>query len=153
MITKKTKYALNALVAMASAPVEGPQLIEDLAARARVPKKFLELILLDLKKGGLVQSRKGRGGGYFLARAAEEISVAEVMRLTGGAIAPVPCVSRLHYERCEECAEEAVCGIRPVMKEAYVASVSILESTSVAEVIAKSLAAQDARQDNAMYYI
>ena len=86
MITKKTKYALRVLETLAGKERNEPQLIADLSAESAVPKKFLELILLELKGGGIVQSKKGPGGGYYLAVAPEEVRVADVMRLTGGAI-------------------------------------------------------------------
>lgn len=153
MITKKTKYALRVLETLAGKARNEPQLIADLSVEAKVPKKFLELILLELKGGGIVQSKKGPGGGYYLARTPEEVSVAEVMRLTGGAIAPVSCLSRTRYERCEECPDEQTCGVRLVLRGAHEASIRALEKTMVADMIVSVREAHLATETAPMYYI
>jgi Rrf2 family protein len=98
-----------------------------------VPRKFLELILLELKNHGLLQSKKGKGGGYALARPPETINVGEIVRLIDGPIAPLPCVSKTAYMRCEECRDERTCGIRLVMKNVRDATASILDATSIAD--------------------
>src|SRR5262252_6922364 len=116
MITMKTKYALKALGYLAASPPEAPVLIAEIADREEIPKKFLELILAELKQHGFVRSRKGRGGGYFLAVSPERISLAGVIRVLDGPIAPVPCLSRTAYRRCEGCRDEATCGIRLVLQ-------------------------------------
>jgi len=133
MITMKTKYALKALSYLAAAPPGAPILISEIAEREAIPKKFLELILAELKQHGFVQSRKGRGGGYFLAVSPDKISLAGVMRVLDGPIAPVPCLSRTAYRRCDGCRDEATCGIRLVLQELYEASVKILESTTLSD--------------------
>lgn len=153
MITKKTKYALMVLAALARAEKGKPQLIADLSQEAHVPKKFLELILLELKGGGIVQSKKGPGGGYFLAMTPEEVSVADVMRLTGGAIAPVPCLSRTRYERCEECPDEKSCGIRLVLREVHEASLRVLEKTRLVDMMRQMQLAKQNVESAPMYYI
>ncbi len=111
----------------------GPLLISDLAERERIPKKFLELILLQLKNAGVLQSRKGKGGGYFLAQPPEQISVGRVVRTLEGPLAPVPCVSETAYRKCEECLDERSCGIRLVMKNVRDAMAQILDNTSLKE--------------------
>jgi len=92
-------------------------LISDVAQREGIPRKFLELILLELKNQGILQSKKGKGGGYFLNREPQLISIGHIIRILDGPIAPLPCVSRTAYMRCRECRDERSCGIRIVMKE------------------------------------
>ena len=135
MLTKKTKYALRALLLLAREHGHGPILISNVAQRESIPKKFLELILLDLKNQGVLQSKKGRGGGYFLGRAPQEISLGQVVRALDGPLAPVPCVSQTAYLKCEECKDEATCGIRILMKEVRDATARILDNTSLADVL------------------
>ena len=117
MLSMKAKYGLRALTALAREHGEGPMLIADLAASEAIPKKFLELILLDLKRKGILQSKKGKGGGYNLSRAPSNISIGEVIRALDGPLALLPCVSQSAYQRCDECVDELTCGIRHVMKE------------------------------------
>ena len=135
MITMKTKYALKALAYLAKAPPEEPVLIAAIAEREVIPRKFLELILAELKQHGFVRSRKGRGGGYYLAVAPQKISIASVMRVLDGSLAPVPCLSRTAYQRCEGCRDEATCGVRLVLQEMYESSVKLLESTTLADLV------------------
>ena len=98
MISKKTKYALKGLIYLARKYDQGPILISDLARYERIPKKFLELILLSLKNNGVLQSKKGKGGGYYLGKHPKEISIGNVIRILDGPLAPVPCVSESAYE-------------------------------------------------------
>lgn len=133
MISKKTKYGLQAMLLLTREHGRGPLLISDLAERERIPKKFLELILLQLKNAGVLQSRKGKGGGYFLAQPPEQISVGRVVRTLEGPLAPVPCVSETAYRKCEECLDERSCGIRLVMKNVRDAMAQILDNTSLKE--------------------
>jgi Rrf2 family protein len=135
MITMKTKYALKALAYLATAPPQEPVLIAEIAAREDIPRKFLELILAELKQHGFVRSRKGRGGGYFLAVEPAKIAIAAVIRTLDGPLAPVPCLSRSSYQRCEGCRDEATCGVRLVFQDMYEASVKILESTTLADLV------------------
>ena len=114
MLSKKTKYALNALVYLAKHYEKGPVLISQIAESENIPQKFLEAILLDLKNSGILSSKKGRGGGYYLLKNPQEVTIANVMRLFDGPIALLPCVTYKFYERCEECDNEATCGIRDV---------------------------------------
>jgi Rrf2 family protein len=116
MLSKKSKYALKAMMVLAKEYGQGPVLISDLAQREGIPRKFLELILLELKNQGLLQSKKGKGGGYFLRREPHLISVGHIVRVLDGPIAPLPCVSKTAYMRCRECRDERSCGIRIVMK-------------------------------------
>ncbi len=137
MITMKTKYALKALSRLASSKPGEPMLIADIAEQESIPRKFLELILVELKQHGILSSRKGRGGGYLLAKTPDTISVAAVMRVLDGPIAPVPCLSRTAYQRCAECRNEATCGVRLVFREAHEASVHVLENTTLADMIGR----------------
>jgi Rrf2 family protein len=135
MISKKTKYALKALIYLAREYDRGPILISDLAREERIPKKFLELILLTLKNNGVLQSRKGKGGGYYLGKPPREISMGNAIRMMEGPLAPVPCVSETAYARCQECADERTCGIRQVMKDVRDAMAGILDGTSLADLL------------------
>lgn len=138
VITMKAKYALKALACLANAPPGEPLLIADIAESEGIPKKFLEAILAELKQHGLLRSRKGRGGGYFLAKPADQVTVASVLRVIDGPIAPVPCLSRTAYRRCDGCKDEATCTVRLVLKDAHSASVSVLEHTTIADMAASS---------------
>ncbi len=135
MISKKTKYALKALIYLAWEYDKGPILISDLAKEERIPKKFLELILLTLKNHGILQSKKGKGGGYYLGKHPREISMGQAIRILEGPLAPVPCVSETAYAQCDECDNEQTCGIRLVMKGVRDAIAGILDGTSLADVL------------------
>ena len=134
MLSRKAKYGLKAALALAAEAGKGPVLVAELARRDRMPRKFLEAILLDLKRRGIVQSRKGKGGGYFLARKPSEVTFGEVIRVLDGPLAAVPCVSQMAYARCAECVDEATCGVRLAMKEVRDATAEILDHTTLAGV-------------------
>ena len=138
MLSMKAKYGLRAMTALAQEYGRGPVLIADLAGKERIPRKFLELILLDLKKKGLLLSKKGKGGGYTLIRPPEMISIGELVRALDGPVAMLPCVSQTAYRRCEECIDEMTCGIRSVMKEVRDKTVEILDGTTLADLILRS---------------
>jgi Rrf2 family protein len=137
VLTHKSKYALKAALALAKEFGQGPVLIADIAQRERISRKFLELILLELRNQGILQSRKGKGGGYFLARKPAEVTVGEILRAVEGPLAPIPCVSKTAYMRCLECRDESTCGIRMVMKEVRDATARILDSTTLMDVLRK----------------
>lgn len=138
MLSMKAKYGLRALTRLAREYGKGPVLIGDLARQERIPHKFLELILLDLKKKGILQSKKGKGGGYLLIRPPSATSVGEVIRALDGPLALLPCVSQTAYRRCDECPDERTCGIRSVMKEVRDSTAGILDRTSLAEIVDRS---------------
>jgi Rrf2 family protein len=138
MLSKKAKHALKAMRVLAGRYGEGPILISDIAAPDSLPRKFLELILLELKNQGLLQSRKGKGGGYALGRPPDMITVGQVVRIIDGPIAPLPCVSRTAYQRCDECVDERTCAIRLVMKDVREATAKILDSTTLADMIRRA---------------
>jgi Rrf2 family protein len=135
MISKKTKYAINALVYLAKRNGEGPIVISEIAEKEHIPRKFLESILLNLKKAGVLASKKGKGGGYYLLQNPEDINLADVMRLFDGPIAFLPCVTYKYYERCEECKDEQTCGIRDVFYEVRNKTVELLKKANLAEII------------------
>ncbi|MFY8031051.1 MAG: RrF2 family transcriptional regulator, partial [Devosia sp.] len=114
MISQKAKYALRALVALVKAGPGSSLMISDIARDQAIPKKFLEQILLELKRAGIVLSKRGRLGGYALLRAPSEVTFGEVLRLIDGPIAPLPCLSKIAYRRCVDCADEGTCEIRHV---------------------------------------
>lgn len=138
MLTRKSKYGLKALLALAEEAGRGPVLVSALAERQRIPRKFLEAILLDLKRHGLLTSKKGRGGGYLLGRAPTAITVGQVIRVLEGPLALVPCVSQTQYRPCEECVDEATCGVRLAMQEVRDATAKILDRTTLAALNARS---------------
>ena len=134
MLSRKAKYGLKALLALAEAGGRDPVLVSTVATRDALPKKFLEAILLELKRHGLVDSKKGKGGGYFLRRSPREITFGDVIRALDGPLAAVPCVSETAYARCAECIDEASCGVRLAMKEVRDATARILDRTTLADV-------------------
>ena len=113
----------------------GPLLASELAVRQRLPKKFLEAILLELKRHGLLQSKKGRGGGYVLGRKPGDITIGQVIRILEGTLSPLPCLSQKAYRKCEECLNEETCSVRAVMKEVRDATVRILDATSLHDML------------------
>ncbi len=135
MLSKKARYSLLALIKLAKEYNKGPILIQDIAESEKLPKKFLEAILLELKKHGIVSSKKGKGGGYYLIRKPQEVNLADIIRKFDGAIALLPCVTYNYYETCEHCKDEDTCGLRDVIKDVRDASVTILKNSSLYDVI------------------
>jgi Rrf2 family protein len=135
MLSQKGRYALHALFVLAARGGEAPMQIADLAEQARVPRKFLEHILVELKKRGIVKSQRGRAGGYLLGRAPKDISFADVIRVTDGPLALSPCVSVTAYHRCDDCLDEKTCAIRKVLLLARDATAEILESRTLASAL------------------
>lgn len=131
MLSFKARYALRALVELARA--DGEQLTAaDLSARADAPRKFLEAILLSLSRAGVVASRRGKFGGYLLARPPESISFAQVIRIIDGPLALAPCVSRTAFRKCEDCPDLATCSLREALLRARDATAQVLDSYSLA---------------------
>ena len=136
MISQKAKYALRALVVLCRAQQGGtPQMISDIARSQAIPKKFLEQILLELKRHGVVVSRRGRQGGYVLLRAPENVTFGEILRLIDGPIAPLPCLSKIAYRRCADCADEGACEIRHVFARVAEATRDVLDRTTLADAV------------------
>ncbi|QEC42758.1 RrF2 family transcriptional regulator [Pseudobacter ginsenosidimutans] len=133
MLSKKAQYAFKALMYMAEKKDNQPVLIAEIAKKKKIPLKFLENILLELKKAEILDSKKGKGGGYFFKVAPKDISMAKVMRLIDGPIAMLPCVSLYFYERCKNC-DEKQCGLHDMMITVRDATLKILEKKSVADI-------------------
>jgi Rrf2 family protein len=134
VLTRKSKYGLKALLVLAREYQQGPILASELAAREGIPEKFLQAILLELKRRGIVRSKRGQGGGYQLSRDPSSVNFGEVIRLLEGPLALTPCVSQTAYTRCEECADERTCGVRLVMKVVRDETARILEGATLAVV-------------------
>ena len=138
MITQKMKYALKALLVLADAaaqPAPEALTIEAIAKRSGTPKRFLEHILLEVRNAGIIASTRGRSGGYQLIKAPSEISISELLRLIDGPIAPLPCLSRRAYQRCEDCTDEAACRIRKVFAEVFWSYLLLIESLTLADML------------------
>jgi Rrf2 family protein len=131
MLTRKGKYGLKAMIALAKANADTPVLIGDLAEQEAIPKKFLENILLALKHRGLVHSRKGPGGGYQLGKRPDEISVGDIIRTLDGPLALVSCVSQTAYAPCEECVTEKDCAVRRIFQQVRDQTAKILDGTTL----------------------
>lgn len=138
MLSRKSKYGLKALLVLAEETDRGPVLIAELAERQQLPKKFLEAILLELKRHGILQSKKGKGGGYFLNREPSTISLGQVIRVLDGPLALIPCVSQTAYRRCDECVDEQSCGIRLAMQEVRDATARILDNMTLSDLNVRS---------------
>ncbi len=132
MLTAKGKYGLKALIYLAQIPEPGLALVSDVAAENNIPKKFLDAILLELRNAGFVQSRKGKGGGYRLARSPDEIKVGSVVRVLDGPLAPYPCASHTRYQPCEDC-DVKTCQVRHTMLTVRNAIAEVLDSTTLAQ--------------------
>ncbi|GHA25498.1 Rrf2 family transcriptional regulator [Devosia pacifica] len=135
MMSQKAKYALRALVALARSDGGGTMMIGQISREQAIPKKFLEQILLELKRADIVLSQRGRSGGYALKRLPSEVTFGEVMRLIDGPIAPLPCLSKIAYRKCDDCQDEQACEIRHVFERVTLATRAVLDSTTLADAI------------------
>jgi Rrf2 family protein len=131
MLTKKGKYGLKALVHLSYLPAGQLAFVNDIAVANNIPKKFLDAILGELRNAGFVQSRKGKDGGYRLARPADDIRIGHVIRVLDGPLAPLSCASRTQYQPCEDC-DEATCQVRYMMLEVRQAIAEVLDNRSLA---------------------
>lgn len=154
-VSKKCKYALRALYGLTHEYGKGPVLISTLATKQKIPRKFLEVILWELKQRGLVDSKKGKRGGYQLIQPPEAITLGQVIRIIDGPLAPLPCASETAYRQCDECVDVAKCGTRIVMRQVRDAMAAILDHTTLADVCStvKGLEEQEAEREALMYYI
>ena len=134
MLSKKTQYALKALGYLAGKFGQGPVLISEIAKSKKIPIKFLETILLELKQNHVLDSKKGKGGGYYLVQSPKKTTLAQAIRMVGGPIALLPCVSINFYEKCDDC-DEATCGLNKAMKITRDATLKILEKKTLEELI------------------
>lgn len=135
MITQKTKYALKALMALGAQGRNEALTIEEISARSGAPKRFLEHILLDLRKAGYLAARRGRSGGYFLAQDPGRISLGELLRQVDGPIAPLSCLSRRAYHPCSDCADEKSCQLRKVFGEIFYSYLILIESLTLSDLL------------------
>jgi Rrf2 family protein len=149
MLTNKGKYGLKAMIHLAGIEPGRPALVSDIAKENEIPKKFLDTILGELRNAGFVQSKKGKGGGYTLARPPHEIRVGHVIRVLDGPLAPIQCASRTSYRRCDDCANEARCAVRLMMLEARNALATVLDNRSLAEMRALT----EIDDEHLMYHI
>ncbi len=148
-LSKRGEYGLKAIIDLASqAEPTAVSQIKDIAARQQIPVKFLEQILLTLKNAGLLHSRAGVGGGYYLAKLPDEITLGQVVRTLDGPLAPISCVSQMAYERCV-CDDEATCGLRLTMLDVRNAIADILDQTTLADVSTRVENAQRATRSRA----
>jgi Rrf2 family protein len=132
MLSKKTQYAFQALMYLSEHSNEGPVLIAEISKKKKIPLKFLENILLELRKAGILESKKGKGGGYFFAKDPDTVTLATVMRLIDGPISLLPCVSLYFYEKCWNC-DEKHCGLHEVLIQVRDANLRLLEKKTIAD--------------------
>jgi Rrf2 family protein len=137
MLTSRTKYGLKAMLYLAAHYADAGVRGIDIAASEGIPKKFLDLIMLDLKEHGLITSRKGRQGGYRLAHPPEAITLAQIVRILEGPLAPAPCASRTAYRPCPDCPDVRTCRLRPIMSEVRDAISGILDTETLADALAR----------------
>jgi Rrf2 family protein len=130
MLSNKAKYGLKALIHLAGA--EGQTLAGDMAKDNNIPRKFLDAILVELRNAGIINSKKGKHGGYLLARPAEKITVGQVIRILDGPLAPIACASKSAYQRCADCPDEDACAIHDIMLDVRESIALILDRTSIA---------------------
>lgn len=147
MLSKKTKYAIAALRVLANQSNGLPMLISDIAKVGEIPKKFLELILLELKKNHILDSKKGHGGGYFLKLAPDQISLGQVIRQMSGPLGLVSCVNKEGYMPCDECPGEDLCGVRQIMTDVLSATCDILDHETLADLLAREEKLKQAKRD------
>jgi Rrf2 family protein len=133
MLTNKGKYGLKAMTHLAGMPPGRPALVADIAAANAIPKKFLDAILGELRTAGFVHSKKGRGGGYVLARSPDQIRVGEIVRALDGMLAPIGCASRAFYRRCDDCDPSKPCSVQIVMAQARDAISSVLDARTLSQ--------------------
>lgn len=149
MLTMKGKYGLKAMVHLAGSEPGRPVLVNDIAERNAIPRKFLDAILADLRNAGFVQSKKGKGGGFILAQPPAEIRIGHVIRVLDGPLAPLPCASKTAYRRCQDCSDETQCAVRLMMIEVRNAISTVLDNRTLAEMRALT----DIDDDVTMYHI
>lgn len=138
MLSKKTKYGLKALAYLGSQQAKSPIQISEIAEHENISQKFLESILLSLRKTGFLGSKKGKGGGYYLLRPPEEISMIDVMRVLEGPIAMVPCVSLNFYETCDDCPDEQNCAVNKLMLQVRDSALEVYRNNSLKDIISSS---------------
>lgn len=139
MLSNRTKYAIKALLYIYRDTTAAPVHIVDIAKSENIPQKFLELIMLDIKKTGILDSKRGKGGGYFLTQDPEKILIGTVIRAFEGPIALLPCASVSNYKKCKDCTEEDLCSLRSLMMEVREKTSHILDQTTLADLANKGI--------------
>jgi len=137
MLSKKTKYGLKALTFIARQEGKKPVQVGEIAKSEQIPQKFLESILLTLRKSGCLGSKKGKHGGYYLIKKPSEIIMADVMRVLEGPIAMVPCVSLNFYEKCDDCPDENKCSVNKLMIQVRDNTLEVLRNTTLEDLSTK----------------
>lgn len=135
MLSKKCKYAIHALIYLAERYQQGPVHIQEISDKQKIPKKFLEAILLELRNAKILYSKKGKGGGYYLYKKPEDVNMIDIIRHMDGAIAMLPCVSLNYYEPCDECRDEVTCGIRDAFMQVRDQTLKVLEKSTLAHIV------------------
>ncbi len=137
MLSKKAKYGLQAIIYLAKEEKKnkGPIQIAELAKHEKIPKKFLEIILLEMRKQGILHSKLGAGGGYSLGKPADKITIGQIVRLLDGPLAQVSCLSKIAYHKCDECKDEKTCEIRKIMKKVHDSTARILDGTTLSDAV------------------
>ena len=135
MLSKKTKYGIKALAFLASRKDRKPIQIVEIARHENISQKFLESILLTLRKAGILGSKKGKGGGYYLFKEPEDIQMTAVMRVLEGPIAMIPCVSLNFYEKCDDCPDEHSCAVHRLMIQVRDSALKVYQNTTLADII------------------
>ena len=136
MISNKARYAFRALLAIADAPAGEALPSAEIAREHQIPHKFLEQILLDLRKAGILESKRGKSGGYAMLRPADTVTFGEILRLFEGPLAPLPCLSRQAYRPCEDCVDEQSCVLRREFARSYDASRAVLDNRTIGAALA-----------------
>jgi Rrf2 family protein len=144
-ISKRTQYGLKAILALGRRFREGPVLIATLSKEESIPLKFLEVILLELKGQGLLESKKGKGGGYHLSRPPSTITIGSVIRMMEGPLAPLPCASETAFQPCKDCPDVESCGTRIIMRQVRDAMATVLDNTTLAELLRRVDAVRQSR--------
>lgn len=134
MLSQKAQYAFRALTHLVDKFQKGPVLISEIATQKHIPLKFLENILLELKKAGILDSKKGKGGGYFIRQDPAQTSIASIIRIVDGPIAMLPCVSLYFYQKCKNC-DEHNCGLHGMMEQVRDATLGILENRTLRDLV------------------
>jgi Rrf2 family protein len=142
MLSKKTQYAIYALMNLARNYQNGPVLIGDIASQEKLPKKFLESILIELKVLGVVNSKKGKGGGYFLISCPSQIDLATIIRNFDGALGLLPCATLMHNGKCTQCRDKEACGVRKVFKELRDMTATFLQNKTLADIMQEEILLQ-----------
>ena len=135
MLSKRTKYGIKALVYLARKEEHTPINIAEISTNENISRKFLESILLTLKKNGILGSKKGKTGGYYLIKKPSDVKMSAVLRVLEGPIAMVPCVSLNFYEKCDDCPDEDICTVNSLMREVRDSTLGILNDNTLADLV------------------